>query len=403
MNRNELDQYIAIINTVLLKSVVKINKWREKFMLEVLLLYLIIPGRINFLQLGRYGRYGEQRYRQQFGRKFDWLSFNSSLVSSHIGKRVAIAFDPSYISKSGKRTPYLGRFWSGCAKMAKKGLEISGIGIIDMDFHCCFHLEAVQTPPSKTLEQVKWTLIDWYLHVLHVRKEVLLRLTRYVVADAYFSKLAFVDGAVDMGFHVVSRFRDDAYFRYLTKEKPSGGKGRPKLYDGKIELEHLEEDRFEIITLEDGQGRILSAIVHSRSLKRNVRLCIWESGDKKVRKLYFSTDTEMKPMDVLEYYRTRFQVEFCFRDAKQFTGLTDCQSRDLDKLHFHFNAALTSVNIAKANALEKGTTFSMASVKVLCHNIFLMKRFISISGIEPDEEINRKIWEEAVRFAAIAA
>ncbi len=63
MNRNELDQYIAIINTTLLKSVAKINKWREEFMLEVLLLYLIIPGRINFLQLGRYRRYGEQRYR----------------------------------------------------------------------------------------------------------------------------------------------------------------------------------------------------------------------------------------------------------------------------------------------------------------------------------------------------
>lgn len=107
-------------------------------------------------------------------------------------------------------------------------------------------------------------------------------------------------------------------------------------------------------------------------------------------------------MGVLEYYRTRFQVEFCFRDAKQFTGLTDCQSRDLDKLH-RFNAALTSVNIAKANALEKGTVFSMASVKMLCHNIFLMQRFISISGIEPDEEINRKLWEEGIRFAAIAA
>lgn len=403
MNRNELDQYIAIINTALLKSAVKINKWREKFMLEVLLLYLIIPGRINFLQLGRYGRFGEQRYRQQFGRKFDWLSFNSTLACQHMGKRVAIAFDPSYISKSGKCTPYLGRFWSGCAKMAKKGLEISGIGIIDMDLHSCFHLEAVQTPPAKTLEEVKWTLIDWYLHVLDVRKELLLRLTKYVVADAYFSKSSFVDAILAMGFHVVSRFRDDAYFRYLATEKPSGGKGRPKLYDGKIDMGHLEEDRFEIIPLEDGQGRILSAIVHSRSLKRNVRLCIWESADKKVRKLYFSTDTEMKPMDVLEYYRTRFQVEFCFRDAKQFAGLTDCQSRDLDKLHFHFNAALTSINIAKAKALEKGHAFSMASAKVLCHNIFLMQRFISISGIKPNEEIIRRLWEEGVRFAAIAA
>ena len=403
MKTTELDQYLEIIHSVLVKSTVKINKWRENFMLEVLLLYLIIPGRINFLQLGRYGKAGEQRYRQQFGRKFDWLSFNATLAESHLGNRLAIAFDPSYISKSGKCTPYLGHFWSGCAKMAKRGLEISGIGVIDIDLHTCLHLEAVQTPPTKTLEQVKWTLIDWYLHVLRTRKEILLRLTRYLVADAYFSKSTFVDGTIEMGFHVISRFRDDAYFRYLTKEEPTGGKGRPKLYDGKIEMEHLEEDRFEIIPLEEGHGRILSAIVHSRSLKRNIRLCIWESENKKVRKLYFSTDIQMKAMDVLDFYRTRFQIEFCYRDSKQFTGLTDCQSRDLDKLHFHFNASLTSVNIAKVKALEQGTVLSMASVKVLCHNLFLMQRFISILGIQPNEEINRRLWEEGSKFAAIAA
>ena len=403
MNLNELDQYLELINSLLIKSAVKINKWREKFMLEVLLLYLIIPGRINFLQLGRYGRFGEQRYRQQFGRRFDWLSFNASLAESQIGNRVAIAFDPSYISKSGKCTPYMGRFWSGCAKMAKRGLEISGIGLIDMDLHTCFHLESVQTPPTKTLEQVKYTLIDWYLHVLRTRKEKLLRLTNYVVADAYFSKSTFVDGALEMGFHVISRFRDDAYFRYLTAEQSTGKRGRPKLYDGKIEIKHLEEDRFEMINLENGQGRILSAVVHSRSLSRDILLCIWESEDKKVHKLYFSTDIQMKAIDVLDFYKTRFQVEFCFRDSKQFTGLTNCQSRDIDKLHFHFNASLTSVNLAKVKALEKGTLLSMASVKVLCHNIFLMQRFISVLGIEPNPEINRKLWEETIKFAVIAA
>lgn len=90
----------------------------------------------------------------------------------------------------------------------------------------------------------------------------------------YFSKSTFVYGAFEMGFHVISRFRDDAYFRYLITEEPTGKRGRPKLYDGKIEMEHLEEDRFEIVNLENGQGRILSAVVHSRSLNRNIRLCI---------------------------------------------------------------------------------------------------------------------------------
>ena len=403
MNQNELDQYFEIINSLLIKSAVKINKWREKFMLEVLLLYLIIPGRINFLQLGRYGSHGEQRYRQQFSQRFDWLSFNAHMAQYHLGNRLAIAFDPSYISKSGKHTPYLGRFWSGCAKATKHGLEISGIGVIDMDLHTCLHLEAVQTPPVKALEQVKWNLIDWYVHVLEERKERLLELSRYVVADAYFSKFNFIDKVLGLGFHVVSRLRDDAVLRYLTQEEPSGRKGRPKQYDGKIEMESLVEEYFEITLLDNGQGRILSAIVNSPSLKRNIRLCIWESEDKKIRKLYFCTDTEMSAKDVLDFYRTRFQIEFCYRDSKQFTGLTDCQSRDLDKLHFHFNASLTSVNLAKVKALEKGVPLSMASVKVLCHNYFLMQRFISVLGIEPNEEINRILWEEGLKLAAMAA
>ena len=246
-------------------------------------------------------------------------------------------------------------------------------------------------------------MTDWYLHVLRVRKEALFRLTKYVVADAYFFKSTFVDGVLTMGFHVACCFQNNAYFCYLTRTNHFVESGRPKLYDGKIDMEHLEEDRFEIIPLEDGQGRILSAIVHSRPLKRNVRLCIWESEDKKVRKLYFSTDTEIEPMDVLDYCRIRFQIEFCFRDAKQFTGLIDCQSRDLNKLYFYFNAALTSISIAKAKALEKGYRVFNSICKGIMPQHFLMQRFISISGIKPDEEINRKLWEEGIRFTAIAA
>ena len=92
----------------------------------------------------------------------------------------------------------------------------------------------------------------------------------------------------------------------ISPEQPTGKRERPQLYDGKIEIEHLEEDRFEIINLENRKGRILSAVAHSRSLSRDILLCIWESEDKKVRKLYFSTDMQMKAKDVLDFYRTRF-------------------------------------------------------------------------------------------------
>ena len=68
---------------------------------------------------------------------------------------------------------------------------------------------------------------------------------------------------------------------------------------------------------------------------------------------------------MLDYCKTCFHVEFCVQDAKQFTELTDCQSRDLDKLYFHFNTTLTSGNLAKTEAFEKGVVFSMASKSVV--------------------------------------
>ena len=52
-------------------------------------------------------------------------------------------------------------------------------------------------------------------------------------------------------------------------------------------------------------------------------------------------------------YRARFQIEFLFRDAKQFTGLCDCQARDQARLDFHFYASLTTLNLAKAECLQR--------------------------------------------------
>lgn len=144
--------------------------------------------------------------------------------------------DPSYISKSGKCTPWIGYFWSGTAGQAKRGLEILGVGIIDIDNKDCISLQAVQTPDNQTLESNDVNLIDWYLLVLKSMEEKLHKISHYLVADAYFSKSSFATGLKEMDFYLISRFRDDAVLFYPTMEKPTGNRGRPKLYDGKIDM-----------------------------------------------------------------------------------------------------------------------------------------------------------------------
>lgn len=83
-----------------------------------------------------------------------------------IGSRTAVAFDPSFIHKSGKHTPGIGYFWSGCAGRAQRGIEIPGLSVIDACTRLSFHMDAVQTPPTNCLQDNCLSLIDWYAGVV---------------------------------------------------------------------------------------------------------------------------------------------------------------------------------------------------------------------------------------------
>lgn len=375
-----------------------INSWRKDFITETLILFLCIKGRINFLQLARYGKHKEQRYRQQFEKQFDFLTFNKEFTLTHGSGKYIIAFDPSYISKTGKHTPGAGYFWSGCAGKAKWGLEIGGLAAVDIDNHTAFHLEAVQTILTEDD-----SLTDWYANVIKDRKDQLLNISNYLVVDAWFSKRPFVEHIIAIKMHVISRLRDDADLKYLYRGKPTGKPGRPKVYDGKIDHCNIDKEYF-TLEKEDEDVTIYSAIVYSKALKRKIKLVhtlYRNERNKQVHKLYFSTDLELEAMDILNFYQSRFQIEFLYRDGKQHTGLNDCQARSENKLDFHFNASLTSINLAKvAHWLsipkEQRKAFSMTDVKTINHNALLLDRFFSEFGINAysrkNQERIRKLW-----------
>jgi hypothetical protein len=397
-------------NTLIIRTLDKIsvfNKCRKDFFCEVIVLLLSIKGRINFLQLGRFGNFKEQRYRQQFEKPFPFLDFNKELALSHGGNRFVIAFDPSYINKSGKKTPGLGWYWSGCAGQAKWGLEIGGLAAIDLDNHTAFHLEAVQTLIQ---DKQATSLTDWYVNVIKERKETLCSISRYLVADAWFSKKPFVDQIKALDMHLISRLRDDADLKYLYHGPAAGKRGRPCKYAGKIDTANIDTSYFELIE-QNLETTVYTAIVYSKSMKRNIRLAhVTYTSDKGklTRKLYFSTDTQIDALEILDSYQSRFQIEFLYRDGKQHTGLTDSQARSENKLNFQFNAALTAINIAKVEhwlsvPKEVRKPFSMTDIKTLNHNRLLLQRFIDVFGINAYTAKNRNHVNELIYYGTIAA
>ena len=288
----------------------------------------LIPGKVNFTRLSRYGGRTAKTFASNFKTSVDWMKVNIGMAQDCFGPAddMAVAIDPSFISKAGRLTYGIGRFWSGVAQRVKRGLEIMAIGAISLSKHTCVMLGAVQSPNFRTLESEKqMSMLGWYVALVRSKATELLSLTDILVADAFFSKYEFVNEVIGMGFRFVGRLRANSYLRYLAIPDSSAPRrrGRKKKYGEKVDFSNLDMSVFTSFIYEDSKGnqtRCHTAVVHSRALKRDIRIvvCPVENAEPL---LYFSTDTYMRPEKIIGFYRTRFQIEFGIRDSKQFTGL----------------------------------------------------------------------------------
>lgn len=121
-----------------------------------------------------------------------------------------------------------------------------------------------------------------------------------------------------------------------------------------------------------------------------------------------STDLAREGPKLVEYYGARFQIEFLFRDSNQFTGLTDCQARAEAALDFHFNAALATRTLARAEELRARTTqlphgFSMARWKQRQFNERLLEVFIERLALDPPGVKKHSAYNKLRTYGAIAA
>ena len=121
-----------------------------------------------------------------------------------------------------------------------------------------------------------------------------------------------------------------------------------------------------------------------------------------------ATDVELDARTLVAYYQARFQIEFLFRDAKQFTGLNDGQMRDEKALDFHFNASLATLNLVRVEEVQAAQgqplkVFSVASWKQRNFNERLVETIIDKLEIEPTAIKNHPRYEEIRTYGAIAA
>lgn len=291
------------------------------------------------------------------------------------------------------------------------------LSIVDIYHHTAYHrratpLDALQTPSLAERTQKGIDLPDHYAECIIYGKEQLSNLLcRFLVVDAYFAKQGFIDRiTTQTSLDVITRLRSDANCKYLYKGPKSTNKGVPKKYDGKIDWNNLNLNHFTLV-YQDADFKTYHAVVYCVFLKRNISIAFCQqlnpNNSIKSHKIFACTDTKLTALLIQQYYQARFQQEFLIRDAKQFTGLQDCQARSTNKIEYHANVALTAINIAKIEHWLKENKqylpFSMADIKTLYHNQLLMERLFSIFPNQTKLIKNDPKIKELYNFGLIAA
>ena len=402
-----------ILNQILQQS--NIRKTQTAFINLLLTVWLAIPGRINYANLERFSTLNEKTFRNWFIKPIPWVQINSNLVQTlqaqqRMGEQLILAIDASNNRKSGKCTPGIAKFWDSKLGKAIPSLEMSCCTLIDLEFRQAIPIHALQTPATTPTDESRVTHYATHLETtFKALPEGLKQQVKCVVGDAFYSKKQFVDRVVNQGLVFVGKLRTDANLRTFHVGSRTGKAGRPKRYAAKVDWDDLSDWTLEH---QDAECLVRSKRVNSPRLKRDLRVvCItWFVSEGKTRReVLFSTDVNMPALEVIACYRARFEMEFPFRDAKQFAGLMDSQSRQEKALEFHWNASFLVTSLARAEQLlafegdVREFVFSMEDAKRRAYNELFAERIIRLLPVELSFEKCLLLLENAMNLGVKAA
>jgi putative transposase len=366
---------------------------------------LSMTGRVTMLGISRWaGKGGSYRTIQRFFQKtICWEKLNWITAQKQINKMDVVIFagDATTITKSGKCTSGIGRFFSSIYSKTVKGLSFQCISLINVTTKSSWPLLVEQILPKEKCETNKTkdkavvkrgkgrpkgsknknkAVVELKAEMIQLKGMIskIKALISNVVAPVYF----VYDGAlgnnagaqmvIQSGLHLISKLKYNSAL-FLPWEGEYSGKGAPRKYGSQLNCRSIDDKYLVFESTEDGiLTRTFQLQVLSKSfaqmlnitviLKKNI------STGKERHIILFSTDLGLAWNSIVEYYSLRFQIEFNFRDAKQFWGLEDFMVIKQVCVTNAANIAFFMVNLSQSLLLSSQTE-SINDLKTKYHGM----------------------------------
>ena len=210
------------------------------------------------------------------------------------------------------------------------------------------------------------------------------------------------------GLHLISKLRTDATLHWQPTSSPKGP-GRPRIYGEKFNPRQTDP-KYLISTemTQDIRTEVYQMNLRPRKFTTLLNVvCVLKTyltTKQQSHILLFSSDLALDAEKMIDYYSLRFQIEFNFRDAKQYWGLQD--SMNVSKIPVD-NAAnlpmfMVSVSAKLTNTFRgENTHYSVLDLKSHYRGLKYLDETLKILPQKPEPIVIEEITQHLVSIGAI--
>jgi hypothetical protein len=405
---------------------------------------LISNGRITMLEISRWTEAGGsyrtiQRlyHTPMLWLQIQWIFFLSQLQKTN--QEYIAAGDEVVFGKAGKETYGLGRFFSSLQNRVIPGLSFFVFSAIDVKERQSYPIQAIQMVKekeankkkvkkkaaklekrpvgrpkgSKNKKSEKPMLSPELVRIQPVLQAFLVILkgvlaVQYLVMDGHFGNYPSAWMVLQTGLQFVSKLRSDAALYEPFTGNYCGRGARPK-YGDKVDVRQMKKKYLKSDTKENGiRTQMYQATLLNKgfafSLNVVVVLKTNLSTHKQAHIILFSTDLKLSYEKLFDYYTLRFQIEFNFRDAKQYWGLDDFMNVKEEAVTNAANLSFFMVNFSSVllrRYRENNPEFSVLDLKSHYRGYRFASETIKLLPQKPDGILLAEIFEQIARLGMV--
>lgn len=416
---------------------------------RIALALLCMTGRVTMVGISRWtGDGGSYRTVQRFfATAIPWAQLLWVFFQQHLFRTddvYLLAGDEVVVTKAGKKTYGLARFFSSVYQHPVPGLAFFSLALVSTKERRAFPLrldQVVRTDAEKAASKAKAVakktkasapkrkpgrpkgstnkpkadvVLSPELQRIQSWVQSLLQLIAgwlsltYLVLDGHFGNRAACHMAQQCGLQLISKLRADAAL-YEPYDGPYQGRGPRRKYGTKLDYKALPTKYLQQTTVEGAvETRIYQAQLLHKEFGQALNVVIIEKLNRSTHKqghaILFSSDLALPAATLIDYYSLRFQIEFVFRDAKQYWGLEDFMNVKGTAVTNAANLALFMVNLVYVllrDRRQAAPEYSVLDLKAQCRGYAYVLETLKLLPEPPDEDIMAQMFLQVANLGRI--